>query len=121
MISRILREYVTRTLDIHAISNYHQYAHDKADFPYSVFTLSRVTQEPGISQYDLDINVVDNNDYSEVIDDLTDNIVNIFDGENKVIGCYSISSKLNVVNTIDTKNDKLQQRRVLFTLRVVGK
>lgn len=121
MITRTLREYVTETLDKHNISNYFQYAPDKEDFPYSVFTLNRVTQDVGISQFDLEVFLYDNKHDSAIVDDLVDNIVNVFDNEHRVIGKYSISSYLNVVNPINTNSDKLQQRRILFTLRVVGK
>lgn len=106
---------------MHNISCYHQFAPDKESFPYCTFTINRVTVESGISQWDLEVFVFDNGDESDEIDDLADRIVDIFNEEHNIVGKYSVSSYLNTANTTNLKDDRLHQRRILFTLRVVGK
>ncbi len=121
MTNRILRKYVVDILDKLNISNYYQYVPDTVIFPYCTFKIEQLRNEGGFIQYELEINLLDNNFDSIRIDDLVDEIQKVFNRKHSIVGCNNISTYKNNVNVIDTKDDKLQRRRVTFEMRVTGK
>ncbi len=117
---RILRELVTKTLTDIDVNAYYDYAPNNTPFPYSTFILEEVQSYEGFTQYELEINVYDNNFDSIVVDDMVDAIQKALNYKQEVVECFSISFHKSITNVVDTQSDKLQRRSCTFEVSVIG-
>ena len=115
-----LKELVQTKLKTLTPNVYHEIANEKKLYPHIVFTFRRIDlQDLSRQDYILEVDVWDfnENDTTEVVDDLTDSVENLLQGENlpqeNVLRTFYLIDRRNIL----VENKHIKHRQVQFQIQ----
>lgn len=115
-----LKELVQTKLKTLTPNVYHEIANEKKLYPHIVFTFRRIDlQDLSRQDYILEVDVWDfnENDKTEVVDDLTDSVENLFQGENlpqeNVLPTFYLIDRRNILD----ENKHIKHRQIQFQIQ----
>lgn len=115
-----LKELVQNKLKTLTPNVYHEIANEKKLYPHIVFTFRRIDlQDLSRQDYILEVDVWDfnENDKTEVVDNLTDSVENLLQGENlpqeNVLPTFYLIDRRNILD----ENKHIKHRQVQFQVQ----
>lgn len=113
-----LRAYIVSQLKTLCDNVYYELANSTVH-PYIVYSLSSVKSEV-MRNYSLEVNIYDKSSDTSTIENLADDVENLFDGITHNDEFQQIYTSVNTRNNIDD-GDGIKRRRILIDLRYYGK
>lgn len=112
--TRKLKEELTRVIKTVVADTNHEDGTEKSSYPYATYSLTLVDFNDDESRYQFEINVVDYGSDTTRVDDITDQLEDVFDRYQNITPHHQISVyKINHA-TIQEADRRIKHKRLLF-------
>lgn len=102
-------------------SVYYEIVRENKKYPYLIYEIKQLSYEAGCSSYEIEINCVDKNESTALVDEVADQVQNLLEGyefANDKISFYTYTASRQ---TVYEEDKNLKRRRLTVELRLYSK